>query len=173
MSNYYYNYNNSAFHPCHDSCKKCQNADSCEICKNNYYFKEEEMSYSNHLCYTSTLKNYYLDINVNISFGGEKIKAVYKKCHPHCKYCISSGTDIKKNCTECETGILYKYDINQCTQDKDVCMNKNQLWKLENNNIQCITNLGDCRDNIVLYGNNKGQCVKDCRQYTNPYAETQ
>ena len=50
-------------------------------------------------------------------------------------------------------------------------MNKNQLWKLENNNIQCITNLGDCRDNIVLYGNNKGQCVKDCRNYINPYSK--
>ena len=159
------------FKPCHISCKTCKKYSTCESCNNNYYFKSDDSNkiLDNQLCNTSSIEYYYLDYSVNINYKGEIINAVYKHCHPSCLYCNGKGNDENNNCIECLTGRKYPFNDKQCIYDHNKCFIDKKYWTLENNNIKCVR---DCNKKIVLYGQNKGQCVNNCQDYTNPYSKT-
>ena len=162
--------NKIVFSPCNSSCKTCDNANSCKICKDGYYFKYENNDIkSNDICYTSNLENYYLDYNsINKVYNGVTIKTVYKLCYDSCSSCIGQGTYENNKCIECKIGkIKYKFNDYQCLQDKQICINDNKYWEIKNNNINC---LDSCDQSIILYGENKGLCVDDCLNYINPYS---
>ena len=153
VSKYYLN--NGFYYKCEDVCKTCLNAESCKTCKDGYYFLS---SNSDGLCHTGIVNGYYLDYNDD----------VYRPCYDSCSTCNEKGIYEKNNCKTCKTGKKYNYDEGQCTKDKQECLDNRQYWKLSNNNIECITN---CENKIILYGDNKGQCVVDCKNYENPYSK--
>ena len=168
--NYYY-YNNF-FYPCHNSCKACSDSTSCLSCKNSYFFKSTGGNNikDNDVCYTSSVQYYYLDHNVNFEYNGETITGLYRSCFDTCLYCNGIGTEENNNCITCTSGyIIYPFKDNQCTTDKNECLSRRQFWKLERNTIECIS---ECKTNVVLYGDNKGQCTDDCQNYINPYSKS-
>ena len=154
---------------CHKSCKSCINEYSCNSCKEDYYFKSDINNniINNGICYNSELEHYYLDNNVNIENNGEIITSVYKPCYKSCQTCLSAGTYENNNCKICKPG-KKKYPFNeyQCTLDKQDCLNNNLYWKFDNDNIECIS---DCDKYIIVFGDNKGQCIDDCQNFNDPY----
>ena len=167
---YYLDNNNNAFYPCHSSCKTCSNGNSCETCKNGYYFKADKNNIIiNDICYTSIMPYYYIDHNVNINHNGEIITAVYKSCYDSCKSCNGEGTYENNNCIECKVGKKYPFDDRQCINNHEDCLKGRQYWEFSNNNIICIN---DCNNNIIMNGDNKGQCVSNCENYINPNSKT-
>ena len=170
ISNYYLN--NNIFYPCDSSCSTCQDGNSCLTCKDSYYFKYEKIINNiKDICYTGNVESYYLDYNVNEVYNGENIKIAYKQCYQTCSSCIGSGSYENNKCTACKSGNMkYPFDDFQCLSiDTKTCLNSNQYWELDKNNIHCIKDV--CKKNIVLYGNNKGQCVDNCQNFKNPYLQ--
>ena len=169
VSNYYL-YNKKAFYPCHYSCKSCKNDYSCDFCIEGYYFKtnEDNEILFEEKCSDSIPDSYYLDFNANIAVPNGNIKAVYKPCYNTCKYCLGHGNYISNSCTSCLGNYKsYTFNKQQCTTDYSECLQKNQYWKLENNNIIC---LDECENSFVISGPNKGQCVESCDNYINPFS---
>ena len=50
--------------------------------------------------------------------------------------------------------------------DKEICLNNNLYWRFVINNVECIPY---CDKNIILFSENEGQYVDDCKNYINPY----
>ena len=172
ISNYYLNQIDGFYYLCHKSCKTCDSSDSCLTCADGYYFissNGKDIDYG--LCQTSITKDYYLDYNANILYNGIIMISVYKPCYSTCSSCEGKGEYKDNNCKECIDGkkfIQYPYNTEQCTLNKETCLNNKQYWELKNNNIECIDN---CEKKIILYGDNRGQCVDDCKDFYNPYVK--
>ena len=47
----------------------------------------------------------------------------------------------------------------------EICYKQGKYWEFYNNNITCTST---CTGSIILYGENKGQCVPDCDNTQNP-----
>ena len=168
ISNYYLY--NKAFFSCHDSCKSCNNSDSCNVCRDGYYFKakEDNTILFKDKCSDSIPDSYYLDFNANIPVANGIIKGVYKPCYETCKFCLGPGTYMSNSCTSCLGNYKsYAFNQQQCTIDYSECLKKNQFWKLEDYNIKCIE---ECDKSFVISGPNKGQCVESCDNYINPFS---
>ena len=164
-SNYYND--NGIYHRCNNSCKSCLNAHSCEECSEGYFFIADANNIinKNDLCYNpTTLKqpSYYLEYINSIH------QFVYKPCYETCLTCFANGNWKSNNCLTCKSGyIKLNLNENQCTIDKKVCLDNKNYWKLNNNNIECVST---CENYIILNGTNKGQCVEKCQNYINPYS---
>ena len=169
ISNYYLDKKSNSFFPCDISCKSCINNYSCTLCKDEYYFKayENNTIKFEEKCVNSTPESYYLYINFNEKIQNETIKYVYKPCYKACKTCDGPGNYISNACTSCIDGLMnYEFNIQQCTLNSSECIIKHEYWKLEDNEIKCIN---ECNGHVVISGDNRGQCVDDCQNYTNPY----
>ena len=153
---YYLNTADNKYYECDHSCLSCYNGDSCKVCNTGFYFKEDELS---GICFDTTPLKYYLN-----TVGG---KTVYSRCHDTCKTCFGKGTDLNHKCITCKTEegyTSYPYDSTKCTWDIKLCKN---FWEVDqNNNVKCID---ECNDYIIHMGDNKNQCVKDCKKYLNPF----
>ena len=168
ISNYYLN--KEAFYPCHESCKSCSNSDSCNFCRDGFYFKakEDNTILFEDKCSDSIPDSYYLDFNANIPVQDVIIKAVYKPCYETCKFCLGPGTYISNSCTSCSEDFRnYEFNKQQCTLDYSECLEKKQFWILTDYNIKCIEK---CDKSFVISGPNKGQCVESCDSYINPFS---
>ena len=176
IPNYYFNnsINNGTFDYCDDSCKYCINETFCEYCKEGYYFMVDKKNESKILydkqCFNTTPTSYYFNQTVNLkNEKNESIKSAYKPCYETCLSCNGQGNSKNHGCNKCKEGLI-KYDFNEnnCLLNTSVCKESkdNKYWKYEENNITC---LNSCDYNLITTGLNKGQCVKDCQNYINPY----
>ena len=162
LSNYYLNPIDGYYYQCNDVCKTCENEESCNSCKDGYYFiSSDSINIDYGLCYSGITNNYYLDFNPTTNY------AVYKPCYDSCLSCKGKGDHKNNNCIICKRGIQYPYSKEQCTLDKKTCLDNKQYWEYDGYNVECIS---DCDKKIILYGSNKGQCVDDCKNYLNPYS---
>ena len=75
------------YYICNQGCKQCNKTNWCEVCKDNYYFREDDSA----RCYYSST-GYYLDTNI------------FRKCYSLCYSCSSGGTSLYNNCKSCSTG---------------------------------------------------------------------
>ena len=165
ISNYYLK--DQAFYPCHSSCKSCKNENSCNSCIQGYYFKakEDNTILFEEKCFDKIPESYYFDFNSNITVQNEIIK-VYKPCYKTCQSCLGPGTYISNSCSSCLANYKsYTLNSQQCTINYSECLKRHQYWKLEDYNIKCID---ECDKNVVISGENKGQCVEKCENYINP-----
>ena len=173
ISNYYLNfYNNKQYYYlCDESCKTCYNNTHCKSCSDNYYFKaEKNNTIIPGLCHKNITEKYYLDNNVHIVYSNVINNIVYKECYDSCKTCKGEGFYESNNCKECDS-YHTKFPINdqQCLQNQTFCLGQRKFWEYKNNNIECIPN---CNKYIIIYDENKGQCVDDCQNFINPYLST-
>ena len=157
------------YHKCHDSCYSCSDGDSCDICKEGYYFKIDTYREGD-ICYISSQKNYFLDKIEGLTFKGKEINYIYKKCHYTCSSCFGEGNEQNNKCIGCETGYKkYNYDSTKCTNDIEQCQN---FWEVDtNNNIQCPTQCSDyiVHENLYSHNTNKPQCTHNCQTIFNPF----
>ena len=167
---YYYD-DSGKFKRCNETCKYCDNPNSCKSCVDGYYFKYESNIKNDTTCFTGIFNGYYLSTNENIPNSYKNFKeiidTVYKKCYETCETCLGIGYPSDNNCDKCKSG-LKKYNFNnkQCLIDYiSQCYNKTKFWDIKDNNITCKE---QCSDYIVLYGINKGQCVKNCTNFLDP-----
>ena len=158
------------YHKCDISCKSCSNNNTCNICKEGYYFKAEKIVENKltDICYNNTPEFYYLNITSNITLNGKKYNFAYKKCFDNCKTCFGDGDITENKCIICKDGFIsYPFDNSKCTIDKDNCLKDSSYWIVNsNNNIECTKT---CEGYLIYDGLNKDQCVEDCQIYTNPY----
>ena len=169
---------NGQFEKCHESCKYCSNANSCEVCKDKYYFKFENGALNkNDICHNESFEYYYLSTNEHIfnEFNKEYIDAVYRRCYEYCHFCLGDFTEENNNCLNCTNGrIQYEFNRHQCLidHDKDCFLDKTNYWTIDPkfNNITCRKNCDGL--SVILYGRNRGQCVQDCTNFLNPHLET-
>ena len=161
------------FYFCDETCSSCENANNCLTCADKHYFKvynNDTPIYTDH-CYNSTTPvKYYFVENANIlNKNGDLIKSVYRPCYESCSSCSMPGTLEQNNCEKCyDEFIKYKFSDIQCLLNTNKCLNNHQYWKIENNNITCIPT---CNLSIISEGDNKGQCIENCRDYLNPFLE--
>ena len=170
-----YYYNNGTFNKCDESCEYCSNNYTCDKCKESYYFKFDSVINEtlNDFCYKETPKNYYLNTTSLIELGGINYTIVYKKCYENCETCFGEGNIKDNKCINCkENYTSYPFDNTKCTINiTNYDNNKTIIWELDDdNNIHIIEN---CSYYIVFSGENRGQCVKDCQNYTNPFSKSQ
>ena len=173
---YYYNdsINNGTFDYCDDTCKYCINKTFCEYCKDGYYFMVDEKNETKILydkqCFNTTPPSYYYNHTVNLkNEKNELIKAAYKPCYETCLTCDHQGNSENHGCNECKKDLIkYAFNKNNCLLNVSFCKESNysKYWEYEENNITC---LNSCRYSLITTGLNKGQCVKDCQNYINPY----
>ena len=162
------------FYFCDNTCNSCENENDCLTCAENHYFKVYNNNtpiYTDH-CYNDiTPFKYYFDKDAKIvNKNNEIIQSVYKPCYDSCATCYRSGTLQQNNCDECYQDLIkYKFSSVQCLLNTTKCLNDEKFWKLENNNITCISS---CNKSIISEGQNKGQCISDCKNYLNPFLET-
>ena len=162
------------FYFCDSTCNSCENENDCLTCAENHYFKVYNNNtpiYTDH-CYNDiTPFKYYFDKDAKIvNKNNEIIQSVYKPCYDSCETCNRSGTLEQNNCDECYQDLIkYKFSSVQCLLNTTKCLNNEKFWKLENNNITCISS---CNKSIISEGQNKGQCISDCKNYLNPFLET-
>ena len=162
------------FYFCDNTCNSCENENDCLTCAENHYFKVYNNNtpiYTDH-CYNDiTPFKYYFDKDAKIvNKNNEIIQSVYKPCYDSCATCSRSGTLEQNNCDECYQDLIkYKFSSVQCLLNTTKCLNDEKFWKLENNNITCISS---CNKSIISEGQNKGQCISDCKNYLNPFLET-
>ena len=170
---YYFNdsINNGTFDYCDDTCKYCINKTFCEYCKDGYYFmvdtKNESKILYDKQCFNTTPQSYYCNYTVNLkNEKNELIKAAYKPCYETCLTCEHQGNSKNHGCNECKGDLIkYNFNENNCLLNVSFCKD-NKYWEYEENNITC---LNSCENNLITTGLNKGQCVKDCQNYINPY----
>ena len=172
IMNYYYDTTDKTFKRCNETCKYCDNPNSCKACADGYYFKFEERLKNDNICFTGPQKEYYLSTHEGIKNSymnfNEIIDTVYRKCYETCETCLGNGSLINNNCDQCKNNLIkYNFENRQClinyTQE---CYDRGKYWEIKNNNITCL--IGDCDDYVILYGINKGQCVKDCNNFVDP-----
>ena len=161
--NYYY-LSNGVFNNCYYSCQTCFDSHSCRKCKEGYYFISDQNNKVNNsdICYNLTSlpeQSFYLDYINDIN------QFVYKKCYETCLTCNTNGTEKSNNCVQCKSGKKYFFSEYQCTIDSDECIKNSNYWAFKDNNVKCISK---CEDYLILYGNNKGQCVENCQNFENP-----
>ena len=162
-----YYFKDNKFFQCDPTCKTCQNSTSCDTCQDGYYFKKENdgtiLKYEK--CFKNIRELYYLDTS-----GSEWY---YRPCYDSCKTCSSSGTPTHNNCNDCKNEYTtYDFDKEQCTIDKDSCITKNKYWVFQNNNIEC-KEVNDCKGkSLIIDGDNRGQCVDDCKTFEHPFKKT-
>ena len=175
MENYYLD-SNGKFSKCDISCKYCINSTSCKSCSDSYYFKYDNNKIKNDSLCIKESEGYYLSylsgnelIYNSYKEYSEIINAVYKKCFISCKTCFGPGTFQNNNCKECSNSTnykKYKFSDRQCLIDHyEICYKQRKYWEFYNNNITCTST---CTGSIILYGENKGQCVPDCDNTQNP-----
>ena len=171
---YYKDTNTNYFKKCKNSCKYCGDPNSCKACNEGYYFKFEDNTLKNdNICFIRSLKDYYLSTNENIENSymnfKETIDTVYRRCYKTCDTCLNGGSESYNNCIDCKTPFQkYAFNQHQCLINHETeCFNKQKYWEIKNNNITCKD---DCIDSIILYGENKAQCVLNCSDFVNPYA---
>ena len=170
---YYLNKIDNKYYDCTPTCKTCANATQCKYCKDNFYFLLDNITVSG-LCNEEKEKDgYYLDSKVNIPLNIENeniyITTVYKKCYDSCSTCKEGGNETNHNCETCKKGVeKYPFSQSQCLKNQTYCLKNNQFWEFsfEDNNIRCIEN---CSKAVILYGNNRGQCVDSCQDFDDPY----
>ena len=169
--------NNGRFEKCHETCKYCRKANSCEVCKDKYYFKFEiDGLNKNDHCYNETFEYYYLSTNQHEfnDFNQKYVDAFYKRCYEYCHFCLGDFTEGNNNCLNCSNGrIQYEFNQHQCLIDHDKdCYKKSQYWIIDTkfNNITCRENCDGL--SIILDGKNRGQCVQDCTNFLNPHLDT-
>ena len=168
IPNYYYDSSSKKFMKCNETCKYCNNFYSCLSCKDNYYFKYGEIMAN--ICYTGQFDYYYLSTHESITGFNETIDTIYRKCYQTCKTCLGEGSLNNNNCKDCKDGLTYyNFDIRQCMIDYTTeCFNNKEYWEFKDNNITCKSE-DYCKDKkIILYGQNKGQCVDDCTNFADP-----
>ena len=174
IPNYFFNnsLNNGTFDYCNDTCKYCTNKTFCEYCKDGYYFMVDKKNESKILydkqCFNTIPQSYYLNYTANLkNEKNELIKAVYKPCYETCLTCDRQGNSNNHGCNKCKDGLI-KYDFNEnnCLLNASFCKDNGKYWKYEDDKITC---LDSCNYSLITTGLNKGQCTKDCQNYTNPY----
>ena len=159
------------YHKCDDSCYECVNEYSCDICKEGYYFKKEELNGDLHICYNTTHENYFLDKIEDFTFKGKKINYIYKKCYETCSSCFGEGDATNNKCIKCRNGFKkYIYDSTKCTNDIEKCEN---FWEVNesNNNIECpdLCSGYIVHENLYQGLTDKTQCTQNCRNIFNPF----
>ena len=158
----YYYFHNNKFYDCDETCRTCSDDNSCDTCKSGYYFKVDENlnKKKTEKCFNE-IPNYHY-------FDAELAEPVYRPCYKTCKKCYKSGSEQSNGCINCIDEYSFYFDNNQCTTDKQICINNNEYWIFERNNIFC-KNKDFCKDkSIIVDGGNKGQCVDDCQNYQTP-----
>ena len=173
----YYREGNS-FKKCHNSCQTCRGPDTCDTCKEGFYFKEDsiikiddEDSLNEH-CYNEPIKKYYLNYSSNINYNDQIINIAYKKCYFTCSECYGDGNEVNNMCFECNTPYKkYDYDKTKCTTDIDFCLqSQSKKWRLnDTKNIECVDSCLSS-EYVINEGINKGQCVTNCQSYLNPFS---
>ena len=168
IQNYYYDSSSSTFKRCNETCKYCENSYSCLSCNDSYYFKNGEVMAN--ICYTGKLDYYYLSTNENIEGFKETIDTVYKKCYQTCQTCLGEGNQNDHNCEKCKNYLTnYNFDKRQCMINYNTeCFDKEEYWEFKDNNITCKSENYCKNKKIILYGQNKGQCVDDCNNFEDP-----
>jgi len=172
ISHYYLK--DEKYHRCSSACKNCTgDTNNCISCSDNYYFKANKNdTIIPGLCYQGIKEKYYLNNSVNINYFNLTNNIVYKECYNSCKTCKGEGSYENNNCEECDKDNGYfNYPISnqQCLINQTVCLGKKKFWEYKNNNIECIPN---CDKYIIIYDENRGQCVDDCQSFINPYLST-
>ena len=176
IPNYYFNdsINNGTFDYCNDTCKYCINKTFCEYCNDGYYFMVDKNNESKILydkqCFNNTPESYYYNHTAILKNDkNELIKSIYMPCYETCFTCDHQGSSKNHGCDKCRDNLI-KYDFNEnnCLLNASFCKesNDNRYWEYEENNITC---LNSCQNSLITTGLNKGQCVKDCQNYINPY----
>ena len=166
-------FSDGIFHFCNESCNTCDDRTNCLTCKDKYYFKVDK---NNNLiyeefCLNTAPEGYYFDFNANIlNKNNQNIQSVYKPCYDTCSSCQMSGSIEQNNCIECKENLTkYPFNEGQCLIDIKLCTNQKNFWKIDSNNITCIS---DCNNSIISEDENKGQCITDCKNYLNPYLKS-
>ena len=174
IMNYYKDPSTGKFMRCHRSCKYCSNSNSCKACNDGYYFIYENGNINtNTICFTGPLNGYYLSTNEIIQNSymnfQETIDTVYKSCYKTCSTCLSNGSELNNNCLTCISSYQkYPFEQRQCLiNHNNECFYNRKYWEIKTNTIYCKDG---CSENIILYGNNRGQCVSDCTNFINPYS---
>ena len=160
-----YYLDNGEYKSCDYSCRTCTDKNSCKSCIDGYYFMAFEngtIMYEKK-CLRNPPEYYYFEYNSN-----NPTNSLFKPCYKTCKSCSGSGNYSNNNCILCKDNyISYNFYSHQCTLNFSNCVNNNNYWKLENNNIECIK---ECNNRIIASGSNKGQCLNDCKEYINLFS---
>ena len=176
VSNYYLDTSAQAFKICDTTCKTCSDANSCDSCKEDYYFKanRNDVIQHNEKCFNSLPDShfFYFGAKVKNKNGDEITQSVYEPCYDTCKSCYSKGSQKANACSECKNDLnLYDFGGYQCTIDTDKCLKIKSFWTFnENNEISCTNT---CSNYIIYEGDNKGQCVENCQNFKSPYPNMQ
>ena len=166
----YYPGADNFFYKCHDSCYSCSNGNSCDICKEGYYFKIDKYNEGD-ICYNKTPDNYFLDKINGLIFHEKEINYIYKKCYNTCSSCFGEGNEKNNKCIDCKIGYKkYNFDSTKCTNDIEKCQN---FWEVNvsTNNIECPSHcLGYIvHENLYSHYTNKPQCTQNCQSIFNPF----
>ena len=158
------------YYKCHDSCYSCSNGNSCDICKEGYYFKIDSYI-AGDICYSKTPENYFLDKIAPITFNDKEINYIYIKCYNTCSSCFGEGNENNNKCIECKIGYKkYNFDSTKCTNDIENCQN---FWEvnISNNNIECPNECSGyiVHENLYSLYTNKPQCTHSCQSIFNPF----
>ena len=176
VSNYYLDTTVNAFKICDTTCKTCSDANSCDSCKKDYYFKanrNDEILY-NEKCFNSLPDShfFYFGGKVKDKNGNEITQSVYEPCYQTCLSCYSKGSQNANACSECKGDLkLYDFGGYQCTSDTGKCLEDKSFWTFnQNNEITCTKS---CSNYIIYEGDNKGQCIENCQNFNSPYQNIQ
>ena len=163
---------NEEFKYCNESCKECFDRYNCISCSIGYYFKIDDNSEKiiENKCYSGIYENYYLNTTSNITHNNRLVNLVYKPCYWTCKKCIGDGDLFNHNCLSCIDGYTtYPFDNRICMHNKDNCP---KYWGV-NETVRDVICLDDCDDGYIIKNstnkNNLNQCVKDCKNFFNPF----
>ena len=152
------------FYPCDQTCKTCDDSNSCNTCKSGYYFKKDENDkiLYKEKCFNYIAEKYYLDNSSPERF--------FKPCYETCLTCSKAGTGVSNNCDSCDGDYKnYFFDLEQCTVNNENCINTERYWDFSNYNVKCISK-DDCKEkSLVIEGKNKGQCVDNCKTFDHPF----
>jgi hypothetical protein len=76
------------FYPCSQTCKTCDDSNSCNTCQGGYYFKKDENDriLYNEKCFNYVAEKYYLDNSSPERF--------FKPCYETCLTCSKPGTSV-------------------------------------------------------------------------------
>ena len=165
--------NDDEFKYCNESCKECFDKYNCISCSIGYYFiyDENNKDIIENKCYSGISEYYYLNTTSNIIHNDRTVNLVYKPCYWTCKTCYGDGDLINHKCTSCKDGYtVYPFDNRICTINKDNCETKYWGVNETERNVICLDN---CDDGYIIKNstnkNNLNQCVKDCKNFFNPF----
>ena len=176
VSNYYLDTSANAFKICDTTCKTCSDANSCDSCKEDYYFKanRNDVIQHNEKCFNLLPDShfFYFGVKVKDKNGNEITQSVYEPCYDTCLSCYSKGSQKANACSKCKNDLkLYDFGGYQCTRDTDKCLEDKSFWTFNDNNE--ITCTKKCSNYIIYEGKSKGQCVENCQNFKSPYPNLQ